>query len=116
MHRTSNGLADNEPVSQRAVVVRACGTNRKIVHSAPGQNYVFAVDASRNYRTVGEIVDSYAGSEIVGSLFHDRYVPGHRPNASFRIIAGSSHFKMLALRSVNACAMERAKLDPCPLA
>ena len=75
MHRTSNRIADYEPVSQRGVIVRAQGTNRKIVRSAPGQNCVFAVHAARNHRAIGEIVDGYAASEVFGSLFHDRYVP-----------------------------------------
>jgi len=60
MHGTSNGIVDDEAVSELGVVMRARGPDRKVVLSAAHKERLFGTDASPEDRALREILNGDA--------------------------------------------------------
>jgi hypothetical protein len=62
--RTSNGVADHEPLREWAMIMRAVSPDREKVATAPGQQYLFSTDMPEQRGSFRQLVLRNAKGKI----------------------------------------------------
>ena len=64
MPRTPDRVVDDEPVGQRAVIVRAMRADREVLVAAPDDDDLVVTDVTRHDRALGNLLKGNAGHEV----------------------------------------------------